>query len=151
MSYATGQTADLCYGYGTDEYELVTGRTAMQKKSLDPRSVAIAAVMTAMVFALTSFARIPTTGGGYIHFGDAAIIFVSFAFGPWVGAIAGGLGTAFSDANLDKCLIGWSSQSPAINDGVSCHFGSAQYTETAAYDVLDLTHTWTIISGGEVP
>ena len=70
----------------------------MQKKSLDPRSVAITAVMSAVVFALTFLARIPTSGGGYVHLGDAAIFFVSFAFGPWVGGIAAGLGTALADA-----------------------------------------------------
>ncbi len=69
----------------------------MQKKSLDPRSVAIAAVMTAVVFALTSAIKIPTPAKGYVHLGDAAIFFVSFAFGPWVGGVAGGLGTALAD------------------------------------------------------
>ena len=69
----------------------------MQKTSLDPRSVAVMAVMTAVTFVLTSLVQIPTPVGGYIHLGDAAIFFASFAFGPWVGGVAGGLGTGLAD------------------------------------------------------
>ena len=72
-------------------------RPVVQKKSLDPRSVSITAVMTAVIFVLTRMVQIPTPVGGYVHLGDAAIFFASFAFGPWVGAVAGGLGTALAD------------------------------------------------------
>jgi uncharacterized membrane protein len=54
--------------------------------------------MSAVVFVLTRMVQIPTPAGGYIHLGDAAIFFSAFAFGPWVGGIAGGLGTALADA-----------------------------------------------------
>jgi uncharacterized membrane protein len=53
--------------------------------------------MTAVTFVLTRLVQIPTGAGGYIHLGDAAIFFSSFAFGPWVGGVAGGLGTALAD------------------------------------------------------
>jgi uncharacterized membrane protein len=69
----------------------------VQKQSLDPRQVATAAVMTAVVFAATLAVRVPTPIVGYIHLGDAPIFFTAFAFGPWIGAIAGGLGTALAD------------------------------------------------------
>lgn len=69
----------------------------MQRKSLDPRLVAVTAVMAAVVFVLTRMVQIPTPAKGYIHLGDAAIFFAGFAFGPWVGAVAGGLGTALAD------------------------------------------------------
>ncbi len=69
----------------------------MQKQSLDPRQVAVTAVMTAVIFVLTRAIQIPTPARGYIHLGDAAIFFAAFAFGPWVGGIAGGLGTALAD------------------------------------------------------
>jgi uncharacterized membrane protein len=54
--------------------------------------------MTAVVFVLTRLVQIPTPARGYIHLGDAGIFFSALAFGPWVGAVAGGLGTALSDA-----------------------------------------------------
>jgi uncharacterized membrane protein len=69
----------------------------MQRRALDPRLLAVTAVMTAIVFVLTLMIRVPTPAKGYIHLGDAGIFFSAFAFGPWVGAAAGGLGTALAD------------------------------------------------------
>jgi uncharacterized membrane protein len=69
----------------------------MSRRSFDPRLIAVTAVMAAIVFVLTRVVQIPTPARGYIHLGDAGIFFSAFAFGPWVGAIAGGLGTALAD------------------------------------------------------
>ena len=69
----------------------------MQRKSLDPRLVAVTAVMATVVFVLTRVVQFPTPARGYNHLGDAGVFFASFAFGPWVGAVAGGLGTALAD------------------------------------------------------
>ena len=69
----------------------------MQRKRFDPRMLAVTAVMAAVVFALTYIKLLPTPDGGYIHPGDAGIYFSAFAFGPWVGAIVGGLGTGLAD------------------------------------------------------
>ncbi len=63
----------------------------------DPRTLALTGVMTAVIFALTRGVQIPTPIGGYVHLGDAGVLFTAFAFGPVVGAIAGGLGTALAD------------------------------------------------------
>jgi len=70
----------------------------MSRRSLNPRTLAVTAVMTAIVFVLTSLVRVPTPAKGYIHLGDAGIFFTALAFGPWIGAAAGGLGTALADA-----------------------------------------------------
>jgi len=69
----------------------------MKQRSLDPRVVAVTAVMTATVFVLTWIVKIPTPGKGYVHLGDAAVFFAALALGPWVGGIAGGLGTGLAD------------------------------------------------------
>lgn len=63
----------------------------------DPRTLALTGVMTAIIFILTRVVQIPTPISGYIHLGDAGVLFTSFAFGPVVGAIAGALGTALAD------------------------------------------------------
>lgn len=68
-------------------------------RRLDARVAAVTAVMTAVVFVLTRLVQIPTPIQGFVHLGDAAIYFTAFAFGPWVGAVAGGLGTALADLN----------------------------------------------------
>ncbi len=68
-------------------------------RKLDARLAAVTAVMTAVVFVLTRLVQIPTPIQGFVHLGDAAIYFTAFAFGPWVGAVAGGLGTALADLN----------------------------------------------------
>ncbi len=69
----------------------------MQRKPFDPRLLAITAVMTGVVFVLTRVVQVPTPVVGYIHLGDLAVFFGAFAFGPVVGGVAGGLGTALAD------------------------------------------------------
>jgi energy-coupling factor transport system substrate-specific component len=72
----------------------------MQKFDLNnPRTLASTGIMIALVAALTYFGKLPVTTptGGYIHLGDAAVFFASFAFGPWVGMIAGGVGCGLAD------------------------------------------------------
>jgi len=54
-------------------------------------------LMTAIVFVLTRVIQVPTPVVGYIHLGDLGVFFSAFAFGPVVGAVAGGLGTALAD------------------------------------------------------
>jgi energy-coupling factor transport system substrate-specific component len=68
----------------------------MPRRAYDPRILAVIAIMTAIVFVLTRLVQVPTPIG-YIHLGDIGIFFGALAFGPWVGAVAGGLGTALAD------------------------------------------------------
>jgi len=69
----------------------------MQKFDLNnPRTLAVTGVMTALVLGLTLI-HIATTGAGYVHLGDIAVYFASFAFGPWVGLVAGGVGAGLAD------------------------------------------------------
>jgi energy-coupling factor transport system substrate-specific component len=72
----------------------------MQKFDLsNPRTLASTGIMTALVAAMTLYGKLPiqTPTGGYIHLGDVAVFFASFAFGPWVGMIAGGVGCGIAD------------------------------------------------------
>lgn len=69
----------------------------MKRKFFDPRVLAVTAVMTAITFVLTRMVQVPTPVVGYIHLGDVGVFFSALAFGPWVGAVAGGLGTALAD------------------------------------------------------
>lgn len=66
----------------------------------NPRTLAIVAISTAFVLALTR-PLIPTMVG-YIHLGDIAVFFAALTFGPWVGMIAGGLGTCLADVLTGK-------------------------------------------------
>ena len=72
----------------------------------NPRTLATTAVMTALVLGLTLI-HIAQTPVGYIHLGDIAVYFTAFAFGPWVGLVAGGLGAALADV-----ISGWASFAP---------------------------------------
>lgn len=67
------------------------------RKSSSPRAVALTAIMTAIVLVLTYLIRVPTPAKGYAHLGDTGVFFSAFALGPWMGAAAGGLGTALAD------------------------------------------------------
>ena len=67
---------------------------------MTPIRIAIAAIMIAVTVVFTIFLPrppIPATKG-YFNFSDAAIYFSAFAFGPVLGFIAGGVGTAIADA-----------------------------------------------------
>ena len=60
--------------------------------------VALLAVMIAVTTVLTLLIRVPIPATqGYLNFSDVAIVFASLAFGPWVGLVAGGVGTALAD------------------------------------------------------
>ncbi|MFQ5855064.1 MAG: ECF transporter S component [Anaerolineae bacterium] len=66
---------------------------------VNTRRIAIAAVMIAAVAVFTRFIVIPI-GTGFFNFSDVAIYFAAFAFGPWVGLAAGGVGAALADISL---------------------------------------------------
>jgi len=60
--------------------------------------IAITGVMIAVTAVFTLLVRIPIPATlGYFNFSDVAIYFASFAFGPWVGLVAGGVGAALAD------------------------------------------------------
>ncbi len=69
----------------------------MRSKPPNPVILAVTALMAALVFAMTLIHLFPTPPGGYIHLGDGGVNFAAFAFGPWVGGVVGGLGTALAD------------------------------------------------------
>lgn len=70
----------------------------MAENSINIRRITLIALMAAMVFVLTVIPRIPVPAtGGYIHLGDAGIIFAACAFGPGVAMATGALGTALAD------------------------------------------------------
>jgi energy-coupling factor transport system substrate-specific component len=73
----------------------------------NPRTLATTAVMTALVLGLTLIHIAQTPIGGYIHLGDIAVYFTAFAFGPWAGLFAGGVGTGLADV-----LSGYASFAP---------------------------------------
>jgi uncharacterized membrane protein len=67
---------------------------------LDSRKVATTAIFTAFV-AVTTWAftlGIPTTNGGYFDVGEIMVYIAAILEGPYVGAIAGGVGSMLSDA-----------------------------------------------------
>lgn len=59
--------------------------------------ISLVAIMTAVVAVFTMVIRIPSPIGGYISLCDAAVSFAAYAFGPFTGLIASGLGAAFAD------------------------------------------------------
>ncbi|MCJ7633324.1 ECF transporter S component [Candidatus Bathyarchaeota archaeon] len=61
-------------------------------------TIVISAVMAALVTVATYLIQIPVPAtGGYINVGDAMVFTSALLFGPVVGGIAGGLGSAISD------------------------------------------------------
>ncbi len=68
----------------------------MNKRS-SPAMIALIAVLIALVTVFTLVIRVPTLAGGYGNLSDVAITLASLTFGPWVGLVAGGVGTFLAD------------------------------------------------------
>jgi uncharacterized membrane protein len=58
------------------------------------------AVMSALVTVGTLIVQIPNGMGGYFNVGDVMIFVAALTFNPFVGGVAGGLGSALSDIML---------------------------------------------------
>ena len=80
------------------------------------RRLTAAALGTALVCVCTRAIQIPIPLG-YAHLGDFAILLFAVYFGPWVGALSAGVGSALADllsypewtlaTFVIKCLMGW--------------------------------------------
>ncbi len=68
------------------------------RTSLDTRTIALIAILTAVTIVFTLAVRIPfAPTRGYFTLADVGVYFTAFAFGPLVGFIVGGLGTGLAD------------------------------------------------------
>ena len=65
---------------------------------LSTRTIALCAVLTALVTAATYLIKIPTVATeGYVNPGDALVLFAGVAFGPFAGFFCGGVGSCLAD------------------------------------------------------
>jgi len=65
---------------------------------LKVKNIIYAGMMIALVFVATFVIKIPIPfTQGYIHAGDAMIFLASIMFGPLIGGLAGGIGSAMAD------------------------------------------------------
>jgi uncharacterized membrane protein len=78
----------------------------MYRQSFGVRGFTVAALMAAVTAVFTVAVRIPV-GTGYLNLSDVAIYFAAYSFGPWVGLIAGGLGTAIADVYSGYPEFAW--------------------------------------------
>ncbi|MFO7741897.1 MAG: ECF transporter S component [Anaerolineae bacterium] len=67
-------------------------------RDLEIRQIVLTGVMIALVAVFTLAVRVPfALTRGYFNFSDVGVFLAGFAFGPWVGLVAGGVGTALAD------------------------------------------------------
>ena len=93
-----------------------------ERRQISPAIIALVAVLIALTTVFTLLVTIPTPARGYVNLSDVAITFAGLIFGPWVGMVAGGVGTALADLlggfapfaplslvahGLEGLLIGW--------------------------------------------
>lgn len=62
-----------------------------------PAMIALVALLIALTTVFTLLVRVPTPARGYVNLSDVAITLSGLLFGPWVGAVSGGIGTALAD------------------------------------------------------
>lgn len=72
----------------------------MAKKQQAVIQLSLMAVMSALVTAGTLIVQIPNGMGGYFNVGDVMIFVAALTFNPFVGGVAGGLGSALADIML---------------------------------------------------
>ncbi len=80
--------------------QFIVLEVVMEKNNRTALRISLVVIMTAIVAVFTygfGVLRLPSPVGGYISLCDAAVTFVAYAFGPFTGFIAGGLGAAFAD------------------------------------------------------
>ncbi len=73
----------------------------------DTRSIAAMAIMGALTTVVTMFALPFAPTGGFFNLGDAIVMTTAIVFGPIIGGVAGGLGSALADL-----LLGYSAFAP---------------------------------------
>jgi energy-coupling factor transport system substrate-specific component len=67
-------------------------------REIEIRQIVLSGVMIALVAVFTLAIRVPfAPTRGYFNFSDVAVFLAGFAFGPWIGLVAGGVGTALAD------------------------------------------------------
>jgi len=67
----------------------------------NPFSIAITSIFAALTCVLTMIISIPVPAtGGYINIGDVGVMLAAMIFGPIVGALSGGIGSALADVFL---------------------------------------------------
>ena len=96
--------------------------TRSSARQVSPAMIALVAVLIATTTVVTRAIQIPTLAKGYANLSDVAITFSGLVFGPWVGMVVGGVGTALADVTsgyvlffplsliahgLEGFLIGW--------------------------------------------
>jgi uncharacterized membrane protein len=68
------------------------------RTTLDPRTISLVAILTAVTLVFTLAVRIPfAPTRGYFTLADVGVYFAGFAFGPFIGFVVGGLGTGLAD------------------------------------------------------
>jgi len=88
--------------------ELSTNNEKKYKKDLitlygysilsNPLSISIASIFAGLNLALTLVAVLLSQG--FINIGDLGVMITGLLFGPWIGAVAGGIGPMFADIIL---------------------------------------------------
>ncbi|MHA1294538.1 MAG: ECF transporter S component [Promethearchaeota archaeon] len=64
----------------------------------DPLTISIVGIFAALICVLTLIIRVPVPAtGGYINIGDIGVMITAILFGPIIGCLAGGIGSALAD------------------------------------------------------
>ncbi len=68
----------------------------LENKPLDVKLLATAGVLSALIFTLTFFLKLPIANG-YIHLGDSLVFFTALLVNPLYGFLAAGIGAGLAD------------------------------------------------------
>ena len=110
--------------------------------------MSLLAISTAIVAVFTIAIRVPTPLGVYVRLCDVAVTFISYAFGPVTGFIAGGLGTAVAD--LAGGFGQWAIVSFVVHglEGLLISLIARKNPDSFIYKVISALAAVVIVAGG---
>lgn len=85
------------------------------------KKLVIAALLAAMTCIATMIIKVPTPTMGYIHLGDGFVLLCGVILGPWMGALAAGIGSMFSD--IFSGYLSWAPATLIIKALTACVAG----------------------------
>lgn len=120
---------------------------------ISTRKIAFSAIGVALMFVTTAFVKMPLPNGvGYVHLGDAVLFLFGCLFGPFVGAVTGGLGGFFADLNGFVAYSGYSLIIKAVQGFIVGYFAKLAVEKNGKlffgyfFFIMLLSGVWMIVA-----
>lgn len=119
---------------------------------MNTRKIVLTAIFIALVYVATLIIQIPIPGtNGYVNLGDSFILLAGYFFGPIIGAIAGGFGSALTDLTTGYGL--WAPFTLVIKGIIGFLIGYLKDKKINVYLLAIIAEIWMVVgyfAGGTI-